>query len=222
MSFTIISTLSPGFARARRDFIPSWEANSGAKEIVIHEIDEGSWVKNIVRRAEIIRDELLLRARAGEKVLALDADCLVLRDLSEGFCDGRIISVARWPNVNLGVVFFNLAVEFKWRRFLCDTVEMIREEAAREDRKPTHECDQVVWRPRLHAMESLIYKLPEWEWNYNNFEFAQWEHELPKIRDLVRVIHIKGHGDWNYAKLDRKLDYARELWPKRLACIASA
>ena len=221
MSFTIITTLSPEFERAHRDFIPTWYANSGADQIVVHPIDEGSWVGNIVKRAEILNIELIARLPRGEKVLALDADCLVLKNLEAGFLDDHIMSVARWPNVNMGVVFFNLGVKFKWVRWLLDTLAMIKEEA-KKDRKASHECDQVIWRPRLHAHAQLIYKLPEWEWNYNNFELHQWRHELPAIRDVAKVIHIKGHGDWQYAELDAKLRLAKELWPKELACIASA
>ena len=218
MGFTIITTLSPEFERAKRDFIPTWHANSGADEIVVHPIDEGSWVRNIVRRSEIFRDELLERLPRGENVLVLDADCIVLRDLGEGFSDEHIISVARWPNVNMGVVFFNLAIPFKWEHWLNDTVEKIRIEAA-GSRKATHECDQAVWRPRLHAMPDKIFKLPEWEWNYNNFDLPQWHYELPDLRDIVRVLHIKSHGNWLYAKLDEKLKFAKKLWPAKLACV---
>jgi len=216
MSFTILTTLSPAFARAWRDFMPSWHANSGADEIVIRPIDEGSWQRNIVRRAEILCDELLARVPAGRKVLLLDADCLVLRDLSSGFSDRHIISVARWPNVNLGVLFFNLALPFKWASWLRDTVAQIQQEGAKPHR-PTHELDQKIWRPRLQAMSSNILQLAEWEWNYNAFDLPNWQRELPAIRDVVRVLHIKGHGDWEYAELDRKLDFARKLWPEQLA-----
>lgn len=221
MSFTIITTLSPEFERARTDFIPTWEANAGADEIIVHEIDEGTWVGNIVKRAEVLVDELLTRLPRGEKVLALDADCLVLRDLSGGFSDDHMMSVARWPNVNLGVVFYNLAVEYKWRRWLCDTVDLIREEG-KKDHKPSHELDQAVWRPRLHEIDDRIFKLAEHEWNYNTFPLDYWKIELPQLVDITRVLHIKGHGDWNFSDLDRKLAYAKTLWPKELACITSA
>lgn len=219
MSFTIITTLSPEFERARRDFIPTWEANAGADQIIVHEIDEGSWVGNIVKRAEIIVDELLAHLPLGGKILALDADCLVLRDLSGGFSDNHMMSVARWPNVNLGVVFFNLEYDYKWVRWLRDTVHLIRAEGMKP-RKATHECDQVVWRPRLHAIEDRIFKLAEHEWNYNTFPLDYWKIELPQLVDITRVLHIKGHGDWNFSDLDRKLAYATTLWPEELACIA--
>lgn len=220
MGYTIITTLSPEFERARRDFLPTWEANAGADEIVVHEIDEGSWVANIVRRAEIIVAELIKRLPNGEQVLALDADCLVTKDLSSGFSNDHRVSVARWPNVNLGVVFFNLAVAHKWQAWLMDTLHAIQEEGTKT-RKATHECDQVVWRPQLHAMGDHVCKLAEWEWNYNTFDWDSFRHELPKIRDVCRIIHFKGHGDWEFSQCDRKLRLAKRLWPKELACIAS-
>lgn len=220
--FSIFTAVSPSFERAEKELLPTWYANSGADEIVVRHIDEGSWTANISRRAVLLREFLMDRLPRGGKVLSLDADCLVLRDLSGGFSDDHIISVARWPNINMGVLFFNLGVPFKWHDWLRDTVEQIIEEAAKPGRKPAHECDQVVWRPRLHAMEPKIRKLAEWEWNYNNFDLEQWQNELPGLRDVVRVLHWKGHGDWNYSKLDEKLELIKTLWPKELACIASA
>ncbi len=222
MKFTIITTISPKFARAERDFFPTWYANSGADSIVVHKIDEGSWRQNILKRAEIFCEELLARKRNLERVLLLDADCIVLRDLSEGFSDGHPISVARWPQVNMGVAFFNLARHpwpLPWRGLLRGIVKEITAEVA-GGHNPRHECDQAIWRPRLHQMEGQVFKLAEWEWNYNCFDLPQWKRELPKLREITRVLHIKGHGDWEYARLDDKLEYAQSLWPKELACIA--
>lgn len=222
MGFTIITTISPEFTRAERDFFPTWHANSGADSIVVHKIDEGSWHENILKRAELFRDELIARKRNGERVLLLDADCIVLRDLSEGFSDEHPISVARWPQVNMGVAFFNLAIQPRpwcWVGFLRNIVKELAAKVA-SGHTPQHECDQAIWRPWLYRIESHVYKLAEWEWNYNCFDLPQWDRELPKLKEITRVIHIKGHGDWEYAQLDAKLDYARSLWPKELACIA--
>jgi hypothetical protein len=222
MGFTIITTISPEFTRAERDFFPTWHANSGADSIVVHKIDEGSWPENILKRAEIFRDELIARMRRGENVLLLDADCIVLRDLSGGFSDKHSISVARWPQVNMWVAFFNLArppVPIPWKALLRSVAGEIATKVA-AGHTASHECDQVVWRPHLHRIEGYVLRLAEWEWNYNCFDLPQWQRELPKLKEITRVIHIKGHGDWEYAQLDAKLDYARALWPKELACIA--
>jgi hypothetical protein len=223
MGFTIITTVSPDFREAaERVFFPTWRANAGADEIVVHPIDKGQWHKNIAKRADILTGELCERTRHRERVLSLDADCLILNDLSEGFSPEHAISVARWPHVNMGVAFFNLARQpwpFRWRRWLAGIRMQIHGHVLGGHTK-NWECDQVIWRPKLHQIAAQVYRLAEWEWNYNEFDLPQWKRELPKLRDITRVVHIKGHGDWGYAQLDAKVAYLKELWPKELACIA--
>lgn len=220
VSFSIITTVSPEFARAERDLIPTWHANSGADEIVVRQIDAGSWEKNIAARAEVVRAELLFRLECGERyVLSLDADCLVLRDLSSGFSDKHLMSIARWPSVNLGVVFYTLAPDFNWTRWLNRWVERVQWAAAQRVRNVNHECEQAVMRTELHAMAPRIDKLAEWEWNYSEFDLPTWHRDLPKLKDIVRVLHLKGHGAWDYTRLDEKLALAKKLWPKEMACI---
>jgi hypothetical protein len=215
MSFTILTTISPDYAHAWTQVMPTWFANSGADEIVVHRTDEGSWTKNTIRRNEILCAEVARRAKFGQRILRLDADCLVLRNLAEGFSDEHPISVARWPQINMGVCYFNTAVAFDWRRWMKETMTLIRQQCSgRKD--SSCECDQIVWRPRLHMLPpELICKLPEWEYNYNNFDMDQWERELPTIRDIVRVIHLKGHGRW----AAEKFSFAKRLFPEQLQCL---
>lgn len=238
--FDIVTTVSPDF-REMFDaiFRPTWE-NAGAAEVIVHEIDEGSWPGNIKRRAEVLRDEALSRlphlAIQSDKTIktveptkpprwiALDADCMVLRDLSGAFADNRMLSVARWPNVNMGVVAYNMPAATKrtWEWLLDGVVRDVTRHATRRmerDPNPMLECDQAVWRPRLHGMEQHIHKLPEWIWNYSNFDLPQWRLELPDLQPLLRVLHIKGHGDWGLARLSDKVAYAKTLWPKELSCV---
>lgn len=222
MRFTLITTVSPEFReKAERYFFPTWHANAGAAEIVIHPIDGGTWAGNILQRMEIIRKEVL--DRQGERILFLDADCIVLRDLAGGFSAKHILSVARWPNINMGVAFFNLALPFFWAPFLDRILEQLRrrvEKRLRRGTNPMEECDQAVWRPYLQTLGTRqIGRLPEWKWNYSEFDLPQWYIELPDLQPLVRVLHIKGHGDWKFAKLVHKVAYAKALWPKELACI---
>jgi hypothetical protein len=224
LSFAIITTISPEFEIAREVFFPTWYANSGADKIVIHEIDEGAWHKNILARAHVLRDEIAARASRKERFLFLDADCLVLGDLSGGFSADHCMSVARWPNVNMGVAFFNLAVQpmpFRWRKWIHWIVMQIQVKVA-AGHTPQHECDQVIWRPRLHQIHPMVCRLEELEFNYSEFDLPYWKRLLPQIRPIgwPRVVHIKGHGDWEYAQLDEKLAYLKTLWPEELACIA--
>jgi len=220
--FTIITTLSPDYARAERELLPTWCANSGAAEIVVHRIDEGSWERNIAARATIIRDELLARLPTGERVLSLDIDCLVLRDLSSGFSDRHLVSVARWPSPQMGVVFFNLAVPFEWATWLTEIHDEIQREVKRQverGRNPMHELDQKIWRPRLFGIRERVRKLPDYVWNYSDFDLANWRRDLPGLQPLLRVAHLKGHGDFCFARLAEKIAVAKTIWPKELACI---
>ena len=219
--FTIISTYSPDFASALDLFVPTWLTNSGASEIVIHDIDAGTWMENIVARNQIIHDEVVARSSRGEKVLSLDIDTLVLRDLSGGFSGDHAFSVARWPEVQMGVTFFNTARPFKWNRWMGDTLRMIQKECVYrgpKTRNPQYEnrqCDQKVWKPRLWSTPDEVCKLGEWEWNYNAKESHQWERDLPTLKDITRVLHLKGHGKWPR----ERLEFAKRLWPKELECL---
>lgn len=217
MSYVIISTISPDFESARDLFVPTWTANSGASEIVIHDIDAGSWAANIVARNQIIHDEVVARSATGQKVLSLDIDCLVIRDLYGGFSADHPISVSRWPEVQMGAAFFNTSIDFPWAKWMGDTMAMVREKCSyRDPRRDNRQHDQFVWKPRLWAIEKQVCKLGDWEWNYNFKEWHQWERDLPTLKDITKVLHVKGHGPpW---PMD-KIEFAKRLWPKELACI---
>ncbi len=216
MGFTIITTISPDFADAWRWFLPAWYANSGADEIVVHRIDEPSWAKNVMRGSEILADEIGRRAARREKVLALDADCLVLRDLSGGFSDTHHISVARWPSPNMGVAFFNTAMPLDWVAWMGAGVDELRRAlVASDDPEAGYSFDQPIWHRRLKQPGIQVCRLDEHEWNYNRTELDQWKKDLPTLRGTVRVVHFKHHGQW----AQDKLDYLASLFPKETSCI---
>ena len=205
MSFTIVTTLSPDYADAMELFIPSWFRNSGADEIVIHRIDEESWAKNIVRRTEVWVEEVL--ARQGAKLLFLDADCMVLGDLRDGFVHCPI-SVARWPRPNMGVVFVNTRSRVtnvgEWMRDTC--AEIVAELESSTDPESGYSFDQIVWHRRLAWLG--VGKLDENIWNYNRIGIDQWKKDLPAIKDDVKILHFKHHGKW---PMDC-VTYAKELF----------
>lgn len=216
MSFTIISTISPDFQSALDIFVSTWYANSGASEIVIHEINQGSWPANIIRRNEILHAEVISRSIRGEKVLSLDIDTLVLRDLSGGFSDDHAFSVAGWPDVNMGVFFLNTSVRFPWRQWMDATLARVKRDCVvRDPSQPNRRCDTEAWRPRLWSYPAHVCKLGTWEWNYHHKEMHQWQRDLPLLRDITKVLHLKGHGDW---PMD-KIEFAKRLWPEELSCI---
>jgi len=214
MPFSIISTASPDYISAVERFVPTWQANSGAERVDVFRLDGHDWARCIVQRNEILHEQLT--ARIGQKVLALDVDCLVLRDLSAGFSPDHAISVARWPEVQMGVCFFNLAFDFPWREWLDETLAAVKR--AYLSRDATHinrQCDTLAWRPRLHAIWRSVCQLGEWEWNYSCKELYQWERDLPPLQTVTRVLHLKGHGKWPA----QKLSLAKRLWPEALACL---
>jgi hypothetical protein len=216
MSFTIITTLSPDYTEAWRQIMPTWFVNSGASEIVVHRIDEGGWVANIIRRNEIMRDEILQRMQGKQRVLFIDADCLILRPLGGGFSDTCPMSLARWPEVNMGVFFVNLTVPFDWENWMQRIIKLVWKDA-QKPHKPTHGYDQFVWQPCVNTIPDQVAKLDEDEWNYNNFDVPQWEIDLPRIKDTVRIWHLKGHGAWS----KEKLEFLHRAFPRELACVAS-
>jgi len=217
MGFTIVSTYTDDFASALGLFVPTWEANAGATDIVIHHIeDQGSWAANIIRRNEILHDAILAGVERREPILSLDIDTLVLRDLSGGFSPDHAISVAGWPDVNMGVTFFNTRAAFPWRKWMDETRRLVQTKCPQRDPKHVNRrCDTEVWRPRLHQVFRDVCKLGLWEWNYHCREMHQWERDLPVLRDVCRVLHLKGHGDWPR----EKIDFAKRLWPEELLCI---
>ncbi len=226
--FTLISTVSPDFEpMAERVFFPTF-GNAGAARVVIHRIDAGSWAGNIGARAEIIQQEILNRYYHKERLLFIDADCMVLRDLSGGFSQYHAVSVARWPSPNMGVLYCNLAVEpgafdasgqTTWPAFMAAVTRDIGRAAKKRRRDPMLECDQPVWRHYLQVIVKRLYRLPEWEYNYSEFDLPVWRRQLPNLQPIMKVLHVKGHGDWKLAKLRDKVAYAKTLWPEELACI---
>lgn len=204
--FTIITALSPDYAKAMEYFIPSWFANSGADEIVIHRIDEGSWAKNAVRRGEIVLREV--RGRSGSRVLMLDADCMVLGNLSGGFTD-QPLAMARWPRPNIGVTFINLATDFPVCDWLAEVVDATKQSLGVDTEPESGYCiDQRAWHLKLAEIEEHVTKLDENVWNYNRLGLGQWRKDLPAIKDDVKILHFKYHGKWPVDCID----YAKELF----------
>jgi len=212
MSFAIISTASPEYHSAIERFVPTWHANSGAEQINVYRLDGRTWADCILQRNEILHEQL--SRRIGQRVLCLDIDCLVLRDLSGGFSSDHAFSVARWPHVQMGVLFVNMTREFPWQDWLDETLaEVKRAYLDRDARHVNRQCDTLAWQPRLHAIHREVCQLGEWEWNYSCKEVYQWQRDLPPLQSVTRILHLKGHGQWP----QEKLRLAKRLWPAELA-----
>jgi len=213
MSFTIVSSYSPNFAPALDLFVPTWRANAGADDIVLHEINEGSWTANIKARNEKLIEELI--ARPGQRVLSLDIDCLVLRNLEDGFSPQHSISVSRWPDIQMGVAFFNQEYEFSvpW---LQETLRMIRAlPAVRKKEERNRQYDQPVWSAQVLPLKEKVFRLGDWEWNYHFKERHQYQRDWPILRDVTKIIHLKSHGHWPLGTIA----FAKSVWPRELDMI---
>lgn len=204
MSFTIVAAVTPNYAETLRFCFPSWVKNSGASKIIVERIDapdgprETAWYDNTALRCEAMCRNVVTAIQAGERVLALDVDCVVLKDLSGGFSDAHPISVARWPDINMGVLFFNPLVDFQFGHFLRRVADLIKANCQkhRGTLRPAGGCqlaDQEVWRSMLWNMEERVHKLDACEWNFCPLP-GKWASGWDAHKDRVRIVHLKGQG----------------------------
>ncbi len=201
MSFTILTAISPDYADTLQRFIPTWACNSGAAGIDIRMLTGTTWHDNITQRTRHIRDAVTEAARHRRKVVWLDADIYVVRSLAGGFRDGFPLSIARWPNINAGVIYFNTEVAVDWARLLGDVYSEISD-------RPHGSSDQAIWHKHLCKGEQMVNKLDGEEWNYTGL-WEDWRSDLLRIKDTVRALHTRGNGQWP-DDMDR---LARETFP---------
>jgi len=224
MSFTIIAACTPNYSEMARLCVPSWVRNSGASKIIIERIEgtEGprhtSWYDNVSRRCEAMCRNVVTALQAGERVLALDMDCIVLQDLSDGFNNGFPISIARWPDVNMGVMFFNPLVDFQFGHLLRRVTNDIKVncDLFRGTLRPAGGCwlaDQEIWQKTLAAMEDQVYKLDAAVWNFCP-HLKDWETQWRKHKDTVKIVHLKGQGQTEKHRIP--LGILRAQCPERI------
>lgn len=218
MDFEIVSTISPDFEDGRKLFVPSWYRNSGASFINLKTIDGGTWYENIIRRNEHIRDSIL---GTGKRIVSLDLDCFVLADLSEGFDGVHPFGVARWPEPNMGVLFLDGTLDFDWAAFFNPLIEKItlRCRNPRTWGNRHHKGrfgDQYPWHAALQQIPDKVRKLDMNIWNFC-YQPENWDAQLQKHKDKVRIIHVKGRGRWEQQPHIRaKIDLVRQLFPVQI------
>ncbi len=200
-------SISPDFADAMRIFLPSWFQNSRAKTIKINRVEGTSWRENLLRRSQWLRRQVLAASQLGDKLLFLDADVFVISDVGEGFSSRHPISVARWPGLNAGVMFFNTAVPFDWRGLLDEMLALVTRccteptASAPETRRRFPNCDQSVWQKLLRNVQDQVCKLDMKVWNFC-YDPPYWDRMLKRHRDVIRIAHVKGHGKWSAQKIE--------------------
>jgi len=199
MGFRIVTTVSFDYAKAADFCLPSWRKCSGADDFVIryHKTLEGSrtgrWFRAVKERVSTMMHELRQAVADKRKLLCMDSDCIVLRVLANGFAEGKPIAVARWPNVNMGVIFLNTDMDWPFLAFFEEYArksleyidEQIRTHVARNG------ADQDIFVPMLHGIEADIAKLDVDEWNLPMSEHPKSRDRLEKHKDKVRIIHLR-------------------------------
>jgi len=198
MSFTICSWCSRNYYPALDFCLPSWYQNSGASRITLHLYDscEGkdandTWFLNAVHRCKLMRDAV--REAAGTKLLLLDADCIVMKELSAGFSETKPIGVARWPRINMGVLFLNMTLDWPFVEFFDKFVERLMAECDRLKKrggKWSDPPDQAVLHEMLHEREGDIEKLDAAAWNYCTAIPVAKERIAKHGRDM-KILHLR-------------------------------
>ena len=199
MSFAIVACASPNYAEVLRYCVPSWIKYAGASRIVIEQIgkdsdDISSWHMNLALRCDVIRDAVLEASKRKERILALDLDCVVLKGLSGGFSDNHAFSVARWPNVNMGVLFVNTAVAFPFKAFFDETCNRVRRQCTEAAAKPNARQavdEQGIWQRMLHRRGKHVRRLDMNEWNFC-YHPQDWDKKMGIHKDAIRIAHLKG------------------------------
>lgn len=227
MSFKIVSCVSPDFFDAIPLFTPSWHANSGASSIEIHLIDGGSWYENIILRNQVMRDEVLKQNKDQEGVellVFLDIDCFVVSPLGgmSGTQDQSYpISVARWPEPNMGAVYVRPFAydRDRWVDLFHEVTSKVQKRCRDKSIQGTSKQkgrfgDQYIWWDILKGLEreGMLGKL---DMTYNFcYQPEQWKRKLEEFHKRVRVIHLKGRGRWlQQPHIREKLKQVDQLLP---------
>jgi len=204
VSFTILAACTPNYAEILRYTLPSWFKNSGADKILVERLEmaagprETAWYDNVAARCHAMTRNILAAFDRGERVLALDVDCVVLKSLESGFSPDHPISIARWPNVNMGVMFWQPYFDFPYRGWLEAVADRVSRncDIARGKLRKAGGCflaDQSVWEDELKKMEEHVHKLDEMVWNFCPLP-ETWIRDFLEHKDAIRIVHMKGQG----------------------------
>lgn len=200
MTYEITTAVSPDYSRILGLCMPSWISNAGAERIRVWPVgadrcgtQEEQWYRQAYQRCVCMQKAVEDAVASGTRLLALDLDCFVLSDLSGGFSDTKPISVARWPDINMGVLFFNCRLSFPWLAFfeeLTDRIEKRTEELIAEKPKKFRPADQAVWLEVLHDWEKHVHKLDANVWNFC-YSGHEWDEQVARHKAGIKVLHWK-------------------------------
>jgi hypothetical protein len=191
-AFRIVTVATDGYMQhVAPHFMPSWDkAGACAIDVLPMPSDASRTTGNhddtaLARRVRVICDYLM--QHAGERVVCLDLDCFVVRPLGDGFT-GKPFGVTRWPDLNMGVVFFDLPAHpvAYWGEFCRQWIaEAVR--IASYSVIPDQEALQSVL---IRHYEQDVEKLDWRAWNFCCGR-SRIVDELPAHTKTVRVVHLK-------------------------------
>lgn len=225
MRYKVYAACSDNYREIAAMCVPSWYQNLRfpCKEIQVEffphsksECPEVAWLENAVTRMKLLSKAVENAVKSGVSLVSLDVDCFVLGDLGEGFSESHPFSIARWPDINIGVMFFNTSIRTSslWcnglTTFLDSQIEHRCDEFIRRRPKKFRMGDQEVWEEFFHKNVHQVCKLDADVWNLcysleergeGGKKFPRFEQELVKNKDRVKVIHWKArhHGMSNPA-----------------------
>lgn len=206
MNFRIVTTASYNYASVVDFCLPSWRKNSGANEILVRWHPDRAagertknWFQAVQERCLTIRDAVRAAVADQTKLLILDADCLVFKNLEDGFAEGKPIAMARWPEVNMGVMFLNTDLDWPFCEFFDAYAKNSRRhiEALIRDKSRRTGADQDVFIEMLKGHDDDVAKLDN---HVNSMAEATWnclfcernDMELLRQRkDVINILHLR-------------------------------
>ena len=199
--FDIFVSVCSNYVPLFSALFPGWLRNSGANQIIVNTLPETPsdylyrqrWHTNTMRRCQAMQEIVLDYTSKGKRIVAMDADCIILKNLSGGFHPTLPISVAHWPDFNMGVMFFNGQVDFDFPKLFSKVTPRIVATNTSLVTRPEQDwliADEFIWREELKRYGKFVHKLNWFEWNYCGPP-EDWPSVLPTIKDTVRVLHPK-------------------------------
>lgn len=215
--FTMFTVASPAYQEVAELCVPSWRRNSGAESVEVFTCDDPThrntderWRNAVVLRAKAWANAVRTAVSTGLPIVLMDVDCLVLKPISGGFDGEHPIAVARWPIINIGVLFVDVRLPFPF-------VEFFDEWAARvavTPQNPTLTADQTIMQEKLHQREECVNKLPASEWNLT-FGIRNGPERLDAYPN-PRIVHLHW---WSFQRLGVAVARSRlePLFPEAFA-----
>lgn len=221
-AFRLVTVATRGYEECLRSLLPSWAANSGAESIVVYSeepvagLPDGvenkiaqpakDWIEGCMLKARILRDEAH-SAIDGDRLVFLDADCAVLRDLRPFAVGEEDIALTRFSDdrsrhprgagtCSSGAIGIN--VNDRTRRFLglWADAQAAYAAAGHGIRPGKVACEQYALTDlaRGRACGVTIRAMDEHVWNNNPDLFDEaWLEDIR--RHSPAVLHFKG-GRW--------------------------